>query len=136
MAQLVSSEDAARYAENHTVPVMCDAEGQPIKRNFVHVDDLVSAIAIALQHPAARQHLFNIAMDRPVDYREVADYLKATQGFDSVDVKTEFHSTWLDNNKARLRLGWQPKYDLPKLIDASWAYQRAADDPRKIWYPG
>lgn len=133
---LVSPEQAARYVEKSTVPVMCDAEGQPIKRNFVHVDDLVSAIALALLHPAARQHLFNIAMERPVDYREVADYLKATRDYDSVDIKTEFHSTWLDINKARHRLGWQPHYDLPKLIDASWSYQRAEDDPRKIWYPG
>ena len=26
--------------------------------------------------------------------------------------------------------------DLAKLIDAAWTYQRAPDDPRKVWYPG
>ena len=33
-------------------------------------------------------------------------------------------------------LGWRPQYDLAKLIDAAWDYQRAADDPRIVWYPG
>ena len=24
----------------------------------------------------------------------------------------------------------------PDLIESAWEYQRADDDPRKIWYPG
>lgn len=134
--ELVSEAEAARHVENGTLPVLCDADGQAITRNFVHVTDLVSAIAIALKHPEARQQLFNIAMDRPLDYREVADYLKQTRGLDSVDISTQFHSTWLDNKKARKLLGWQAEYDLPRLIDAAWEYQRAEGDPRKVWYPG
>ena len=115
---------------------MLDPHGQPVKRNFVHVDDLVAAILTALDHPQARQQLFNICMDEPVDYRAVADYLKTSRGLTSVDVPTEFHSTWLDNSKAKFLLGWRPAYDLRRLIDAAWDYQRRADDPRKIWYPG
>ena len=33
-------------------------------------------------------------------------------------------------------LGWRPHYDLQRLIDAAFDYQRGADDPRIIWYPG
>ena len=39
-------------------------------------------------------------------------------------------------SKAKFLLGWRPQYDLEKLIDAAWEYERAEDDPRKIWYPG
>ena len=112
------------------------AQGQPVLRNFVHVEDLVGAILAALDHPKARQQLFNVCMDEPVDYRKMADYLADTRGLPSVDVATEFHGTWLDNSKAKFLLGWRPHYDLHRLIDASWDYQRSADDPRKIWYPG
>ena len=49
---------------------------RPLKRNFVHVDDLVSAILAAIDNPRARGELFNICMDEPVDYGEVAGYLK------------------------------------------------------------
>jgi nucleoside-diphosphate-sugar epimerase len=42
----------------------------------------------------------------------------------------------LDNTKAKLLLGWRPQYDLKKLTDEAFDYERPADDPRKIWYPG
>jgi nucleoside-diphosphate-sugar epimerase len=66
----------------------------------------------------------------------VAEYLATTHGLPSVDIPTPFYSTWLDNSKAKFRLGWRPEYDLKRLIDAAWAYPRAADEPRIVWYPG
>lgn len=133
---LVGAEKADDYAASDTVPVMLDAEGQPVLRNFVHVEDLAEAIVAALDHPAARQQLFNICMDEPVDYRQMADYLHETRGLSSADIKTEFHRTWLDNSKAKFLLGWRPQYNLQRLIDAAWDYERSPEDPRKIWYPG
>src|SRR5574338_162036 len=49
--------------------------------------------------------------DESVNYRTLADYLKQTRSFSSVDIKTPFRSTWLDNAKAKFLLGWRPKYD-------------------------
>lgn len=133
---MVPAEDAKRYAAKGTVPLLRDAEGVPLKRNFVHVEDLVSAILAAIDHPKAHQQLFNICMNRPVDYAEVAAHLKRTRGLGSVDIVSEFHSTWLDNSKARHLLGWEPQYDLEMLIDSAWQYERSPSDPRVVWYPG
>ena len=113
-----------------------DAHGRPLKRNFVHVDDLVDAILAALDNPATKGKLYNIAMDEPVDYADVAAHLKTTQGLGSIDIPSAYHSNWLDNTRAKLDLNWRPHYRLAALIDAAWAYQRAPDDPRKVWYPG
>jgi nucleoside-diphosphate-sugar epimerase len=55
---------------------------------------------------------------------------------EALSVPTPFHSNWLDNSKARHLLGWRPKVDFEDLIERAWAYQRAPDEPRKIWYPG
>ena len=134
--ELVGPEKAAEYIKTQTIPVMVDPQGKPVKRNFVHVEDLVSAILAAIDASQAFQQTFNICMDEPVDYREVADYLAKTRGLPSVDIGTSFFSTWLDNTKAKFLLGWRPEYDLPKMIDSAWDYQRAADDSRIIWYPG
>lgn len=134
--ELVGVEKAEEYSKRGAVPVMLDPEGKPVKRNFVHVSDLVSAILLALDHPQARQQTFNISMDEPVDYRGVADYLQRTRGLPLVEIETPYWSTWLDNSKARLLLGWKAAYDLPRLIDEAWAYERAGDDARKVWYPG
>ena len=133
---LVGEDAADGYQAASTNPILCDPEGNPIKRNFVHVSDLVSAMLAALDHPKAHQQTFNICMDEPVDYGFVAEYLNQTRGFPSVKVTTEFHSTWLDNAKARFLLSWKPVYDTKKLIDAAYDYQRPVSDPRVIWYPG
>lgn len=133
---LVGPERAAEYVKSRAVPVMLGAGGTPVKRNFVHVDDLVSAILLAIGHPNARKQTFNVCMDEPVDYGELAAYLKESRGLPNVEIRTPYHSTWLDNTKAKFLLGWRPKYDLRKLADAAFDYERPASDPRQIWYPG
>jgi len=107
-----------------------------VKRNFVHVEDLISAICTAIDHPKASKQTFNVCMNEPVDYAELAAYLKKTRGLEGVPIKTPYCSTWLDNTKAKFTLGWRPEYDLAKITDAAFDYKRPADDPRVIYYPG
>jgi nucleoside-diphosphate-sugar epimerase len=118
------------------VPLMLDPKGKPVQRNVAHVSDLVAAIVRALDHPQAQQQTFNICMDEPVDYRHVADYLKETRELPSVEIETPFWSTWLDNSKAKFLLGWRVAFDLKRLIEEAWTYQRSESDPRRVWYPG
>jgi UDP-glucose 4-epimerase len=134
--ELVGAELADVYIKNGSVPVMLDPDGKPVKRNFVHVRDLVEAILVALDHPKARQQTFNICMDEPVDYKDMADYLRLTRQIPAVEIKTSYRSTWLDNTKAKFVLGWKPRFDLPRIIEEAWSYQRSSVDPRKVWYPG
>jgi nucleoside-diphosphate-sugar epimerase len=133
---LVGTQRADDYLRANAVPLMLDPEGKPVKRNFVHVSDLVDAMILALDHPRARQQTFNICMDEPVDYERIAEYLRETRGMQSVEIKTPYWSTWLDNSKARFLLGWRPRYDLRRLIDEAWSYQRSESDSRQVWYPG
>ena len=134
--ELVGPEKAAAYMKAQTVPVMVDPDGRPVKRNFVHVDDLIDAVLAAVDAPAARQQTFNICMDEPVDYGALAAYLAESRGLPSVVIPTTYRSTWLDNTKAKFLLGWRPRYDLRKLTDAAFDYRRAPEDPRVVWYPG
>jgi len=133
---MVPPDVAARCREHGIIPLLKDADGRPLKRNFVHVDDLVEAILLAVDHPAAKNQLFNICMDEPVDYGELARYLAETRQSKSIDIPSQFHSTWMDNTKAKFALDWRPRYDLAKLVESAWTYARTADDPRRVWYPG
>ncbi len=133
---LVGAEVADGYVRSGAIPLMLDPQGVPVQRNFVHVQDLVSAILIALEHPRADQQTFNIAMDEPVDYGELARYLASTRGLQAVPITTPYVSNWLDNRKARMLLGWRPEYDLERMVESAWGYVRAPDDPRRVWYPG
>ena len=133
---MVPKAVADRARQEGLVPVLEDADGRPLKRNFVHVDDLADAILAAIDNPRAERQLFNICMDEPVDYGEVAEYLKRTRGLDSINIPSQFHSNWMDNSKAKYALDWKPKYDLARLVDSAFDYKRSPDDPRKVWYPG
>ena len=133
---VVPRADAERCRQQGTIPLLRDADGRPLRRNFVHVDDLAGAMLAALDNPRTKRQLYNVCMDRPVDYGEVAAYLKNTRGLDSIDIPSTYHSSWMDNSKAKDHLAWQPQYDLERLIDSAWEYQRSPDDPRKVWYPG
>jgi UDP-glucose 4-epimerase len=141
-APWVMEKDDFRYqlsfgdAASGAIPVMLDDHGRPVKRNFVHVNDLADAILHTIDNPAARRQTFNICMDEPVDYGELGAYLAESRGLPTVGIKTPYHSTWLDNAKAKLLLGWRPQYDLRRMADDAWSYQRAPSDPRVIWYPG
>ncbi|MGV8834251.1 MAG: NAD-dependent epimerase/dehydratase family protein [Devosia sp.] len=134
--EFLSAQDIARHAELGAVPLLRDAKGNPLKRSFIHVTDLVAAILCALDNPAAAGHLFNIAMNQPVDYAQVTRHLHQSRGLPVVDISTPYHSNWLDNAKAGQLLGWRPAVDTEQLVESAWAYVRAADDPRIVWYPG
>jgi len=116
--------------------VLLDQAGAGVLRNFVHVDDLVGAILAALDQPRAHRQLMNVCMDEPVDYVRLGHHLHRTRGCPLVPIRERYHSTWLDNSKAKFLLGWRPQYDLERLVESAWAHERSADDPRKIWYPG
>jgi nucleoside-diphosphate-sugar epimerase len=76
-------------------------------------------------------------MDEPVDYGELGAYRDAAaHGLPTVEIRTPYHSTWLDNTKAKFLLAWRPRYDLERLVDEAWSYERDPDEPRVVWYPG
>jgi len=134
--ELVGETQANEFLRTQTIPILLDPSERPVKRNFVHVDDLVSAILTALDHPSAHQQTFNICMDEPLDYGELGRYLTNSRGVPTVGVRSPYFSTWLDNSKAKFLLNWRPVYDMAKLVDSSWEYERTSDDPRIVWYPG
>lgn len=133
---LVGAEQADVYVRERAVPVMLDPHGVPVKRNFVHVDDLVDAILLAIDNQNAVQQLFNVCTDEPVDYGALGAYLAETRGMKPIPIKTPYYSTWLDNAKAKLLLGFRPRYDMKRLADVAFDYVRDASDPRTVWYPG
>jgi nucleoside-diphosphate-sugar epimerase len=135
-SEFVGATEIERLGRVDAVPLLWDAHGRPLRRNFIHVSDLVRAILTALDNPAASGELFNIAMTEPVDYALAAAHLQGSRGLQVVELATPYFSNWLDNTKAGLVLGWRPLVDLEQLIERAWTYVRAPDDPRIVWYPG
>ena len=102
-----------------------DAGRKPLKRNFVHVDDLVAAI------PACpRQSVDCIAgsttsawMSRSITAPSPPISSRPQEPRPHRNPQGQFHSNWMDNSKAKYELGWRPHFDLARLIDAAWDIQ-------------
>ncbi|WP_027835520.1 NAD-dependent epimerase/dehydratase family protein [Maritalea myrionectae] len=127
---------AEKFTKNQNVPLALGAQGKPLQRSILAVDDLVNAIIKALNIQPAGCETFNIAMDKPFDYGVAAKYLNANFGLEAVDVQTEFHSVWLDNSKARQHLSWRPAFDTEALLEQAWAFDREGSERAEIVYPG
>jgi UDP-glucose 4-epimerase len=134
--EIVGATLADEYIRTRTVPVMLDAKGESMRRNVIHLNDLVDAMFKALDNPAAHQQTFNICMDEPIDYRSVGNYLSVTRDCQTVDIESDYHSTWLDNSKAKFLLDWRPQYNMERLIDEAFNYKPDGDSPRTLQYRG
>lgn len=132
---MVPPEVAEKCRAEGTIPLLRDADGNPLKRGFVHLSDLTAALRPALDNPITRGKTYNIGMDEPVDYAALAAHLARKRGLPSIDIASPYHSTWFDNSRAKADLGWRPAYDMARLADEAFSHRRAPDDPRRIWYP-
>ena len=133
---LIGLEKSEAYHGKKLIPVLLDKHRLPLKRNFIHINDLTQAIMLALDHPNTSGELINIAMEEPFDYLEAANYIHQRFGLDYVEIPTAFNSIQLDIGKAKAILDWQPSYQMERMVDEAFSYQRHPQDLRKVWYPG
>ena len=86
------------------------------KRNFLHVDDAVSAILLALTYEGS-EHVLNIASEELVSLNELAELLRA-KGLvfeiarESADAANALQILSLDITRAKAALGWRPRVSL------------------------
>ena len=106
---LVGPEQADAYIASGTVPIMLDGDGRPLKRNFVHVEDVVDAILAADRLPRRPPTDVQRLHGRTCRLRRARRVPRGVPyGLPSVGIRTSHHSTWLDNTKAKFLLGWRP----------------------------
>ena len=133
---LVGAQAADDYVKSGAVPVMLDPDGRPVKRNFVHVDDLVSAILLRDRSPEGA----------PADLQHLhgrAGRLRRAGRVSARDARRPGHS---DLNPLPFDLARQREGQVPARLAAALRPQAdgrrgvgvsaCANDPRKVWYPG
>lgn len=105
-------------------------QGQPINvfedgtesRDFVFIDDVVAATALALTHPAAANEVFNVGTGVPISVMRVAETLKSLIGAEvPINITGNFRIGDIRHNyasmdKIRQKLGFAPTYDFDRGI--------------------
>ncbi len=92
------------------------------------VRDCVQACLLALDDTTVKRDIFTIAGPPPADFGEVIKYKCEKLGTPYEEVHTPF--TWrleFDISKAREVLGYEPEYDVLRMIDDAIAWQAGED---------
>ena len=110
--------------ENHSDDVLLWGTGSPF-REFLHVDDLASAIVFSLENKL-EHNLLNVGSSKEISIKELALTIKEIVGF-SGEIKWDTSKPdgtprkLMDSSKL-LDLGWKPKIDLKSGLQATYKY--------------
>jgi len=110
--------------ENHSDDVLLWGTGSPF-REFLHVDDLASAIVFSLENKL-EHNLLNVGSSKEISIKELALTIKEIVGF-SGEIKWDTSKPdgtprkLMDSSKL-LDLGWEPKIDLKSGLQATHKY--------------
>ncbi len=105
-------------------PLEIYGDGQQ-SRDFIYVGDLVRAITLAADLPAARGEIFQIATNRETSVRELLDmllFVLAKCGLNNVQVRFteprigDVRRNFSDTTKARLLLTWETRISIDEGI--------------------
>jgi len=124
---------ASRLANGQPPLIFEDGEQ---RRDFVHVDDVARAFALALSQPSAAGGVFNVGSGRDVSVNEVARGIAHAMGIDLAPVITgqartgDIRHCFADVGRAREVLGFTPRRDWSDGLGelAEWVERQEAED--------
>lgn len=105
-------------AGQERIPILTNAQGTPLRRHIVHIDDVMQGFGKMLGNPAANGQAFNIAGPSCFDYRVAAGYLSEKLGIPTVEVRCpDYHPFEINITRARAVLGYAPENDFFRMAD-------------------
>lgn len=102
-------------------------------RDYIHVSDIASAHTLAVQHLINEEHednlsIFNLGTGNGVTVLEAINAFEKVSGT-KLNYKIgprragDVVATYANNELARERLGWNPKYSLDDMMDTAWKWE-------------
>ncbi len=96
------------------LPMMITGTGEQ-RRDFIHINDVVSALIKAMRTKTEPGSVFNIGSGTNYSINEIATMIEGPIAY--VKERTEPKSTLCDNSLAKKILGWQPSISLREGIE-------------------
>jgi UDP-glucose 4-epimerase len=129
----MNDQQRAVYAAGRDAAVaLRHPDGRPMRRHIVAVEDCVQSFLLALQRDGIEGQTFMIAMHDPFDYVDAAQYAARELGIDVLELVDPVGQDFcVDTTKARYVLGYQPQYDIHRLIDRAIEFRRSGAPRRQ-----
>ena len=99
------------------------------KRDFLHVDDLVDFVELALLNQKSNYELFNVGLGKAHSIKDLVKNIVQCSGKDlkiehDLSKPTIKTSLFLDCSKSKEKLGWRPKVSLEEGIERTLKWHR------------
>jgi len=112
-------------------------DGTPGMRHVVALPDVVKALMLAVGNKAAVGKAFPIAAAAPFTYDVLSEYISKKLDIPVLRFKVpEFHDFRHDISFSRSVLGWNPDYDILKIVDAAVEFRKAGKKRVETKYIG
>lgn len=103
-------------------------DGKSWQWHVVDVRDVIQAILAAVEKSEAVGESFNIAGPLPMDFEIAARHVAEKLGVEPVDVTIPNQwRFWFDLSRTKKLLGYQPEYDIRRMIHDAFAYLDGKD---------
>ncbi len=116
-------EAAATYGE-HCLVLARDGNGRTYKKHIADVHDIVAGLLAVLGKQRALGEVFQLAAPSAFTWEEAIPYLGDKLGLPVVDINLAGHAPTFyefDLSKGRRLLGYEPSYDIFRMIDEGMA---------------
>lgn len=137
--ELAKTAEQKSYFEKNMdgVAKLVHSDGKPGIRHIVGIRDVVSSILLALGNDAAIGHAFNISGPSPFSYEFAARYVSKRLDLPIVEFEYDkFYDFTHNIAKARSILGYDPQYDIIKIIESAIEFRKSGKTRTPIKYVG
>jgi len=111
--------------------------GKPGIRHIVGIKDVVQGVLLTVGNPAAIGHAFAITGPSAFSYDVAADYISRKLDLPVVEFECGEYNDFTHNiAKARSILGYNPEYDITKIIDEAIEFRKSSNKRTLTKYIG
>jgi UDP-glucose 4-epimerase len=98
-------------------------------RDYIHVNDLADVHVLALDKLGGESKEYNVGVGEGYSVKEIIDMAREITGKEILAVESSRRAgdppeLYADSSKLREDLGWEPKYDLRKIIESAWNWHK------------
>jgi UDP-glucose 4-epimerase len=133
-----TAEQKAYFDEGKDgVACLVHADGRAGKRQIVSLKDVVQSIMCAVGNQTAVGEAFNVSGPAAFAYDVLANYVAEKLDLPVVKFEVgEFHDFCIDMSKSRSVLGFDPQYDIFRIVDDALQFRKEGKTRTECLYPG
>jgi len=138
-SELANTPEQKRYFEEGIdgVAELVHPEGKPGIRHIVGIKDAVQGILLSIGNPSAIGQAFTITGPSSFSYKLAAEYISEKLNFPVVKFEYDkFYDFTHNIAKARSILGYNPQYDIVKIIDDAVEFRKSGKKRHLLKYIG